>query len=149
MKTIRIYVDTSVFGGIVDQEFQNASLNFFNLIRDHKFILVTSPIVAGEIQFAPDAVKNLFDELLPIAELVHLTQEAIDLQQLYLQHEIVSSKYADDAFHVALATVSNCVMIISWNFKHLVHFDKIPLYNAINLLKGYSQIAIYSPLEVI
>jgi len=40
-------------------------------------------------------------------------------------------------------------MIVMWNFKHIVHFKKIPLYNAINILKGYDQIAIYSPLEVI
>jgi hypothetical protein len=29
------------------------------------------------------------------------------------------------------------------------HFQKIPLYNAINTLQGYQQIAIFSPREVI
>lgn len=38
---------------------------------------------------------------------------------------------------------------MTMNFKHIVHFDKIPLYNAVNVLKGYDQISIYSPLEVI
>jgi hypothetical protein len=28
-------------------------------------------------------------------------------------------------------------MIISWNFKHIVHFQKIPKYNAVNALNGY------------
>ncbi|MDJ0509521.1 MAG: hypothetical protein QNJ64_09750 [Crocosphaera sp.] len=54
-----------------------------------------------------------------------------------------------DALHVALASVSGCSMIVSWNFKHIVHFQKIPLYRAINAVKGYAQIDIYSPLEVI
>jgi hypothetical protein len=40
-------------------------------------------------------------------------------------------------------------MIVSWNFKHIVHYEKITLYNSINILEGYQQIAIYSPLEVI
>ena len=40
-------------------------------------------------------------------------------------------------------------MIVSWNFRHIVHFDKIRLYNAINLFNGYASIAIHSPLEVI
>jgi len=31
----------------------------------------------------------------------------------------------------------------------MVHFDKIPKYNAVNVLNGYGQIGIYSPLEVI
>src|SRR3989304_5908939 len=60
-----------------------------------------------------------------------------------------SIKYSNDALHVALATVTNCKIIVSWNFKHIVHFKKIPLYNAVNILQGYEQIAIYSPLEVI
>jgi len=38
---------------------------------------------------------------------------------------------------------------VSWNFKHIVNFRKIPLFNAVNVLKGYRQIAIHSPLEVI
>jgi hypothetical protein len=45
--------------------------------------------------------------------------------------------------------VTGCSLIVSWNFRHIVHFEKIPLYNAVNTLKGYSSIAIYSPQEVI
>ena len=55
----------------------------------------------------------------------------------------------DDALHVALATVAGCASIVRWNFQHIVHFQKIPLYNAINALQGYQPIAIYSPREVI
>jgi hypothetical protein len=51
--------------------------------------------------------------------------------------------------HVALATVSNSDLIVSWNFKHIVNFQKIPLYNAVNTLNSFGKIAIYSPLEVI
>lgn len=39
-------------------------------------------------------------------------------------------------------------MIVSWNFKHIVHYKKIPLYNAVNTLQGFGPILIYSPLEV-
>jgi hypothetical protein len=50
---------------------------------------------------------------------------------------------------VAVATVSKCDLIVSWNFKHIVHFDKITKYNAVNALHGYGKIGIFSPLEVI
>jgi len=40
-------------------------------------------------------------------------------------------------------------MIVSWNFRHIVHYQKIPKYNAVNVLNGYAPIAIHSPLEVI
>jgi len=40
-------------------------------------------------------------------------------------------------------------IIVSWNFRHIVNFRKIPLFNAVSVLKGYRQIAIHSPMEVI
>ena len=52
-------------------------------------------------------------------------------------------------YGVASATVSGCAMIVSWNFKHIVNYEKIPLYSAVNTLQGYGSISIYSPLEVI
>ena len=53
-----------------------------------------------------------------------------------------------DALHVAVATVAGCRVIVSWNFKHLVNFRRIPLYNGVNLTHGYAPIAIHCPLEV-
>ena len=114
-----------------------------------RFNLVTSEVVQAEIEMAPLKVQQFFEELLPQAELVIVGQEAIDLQQAYLQTQIVSVSHMTDALHVALATVSHCSAIVSWNFKHIVHFRKVPLYNAINLVQGYSSIAINSPQEVI
>jgi hypothetical protein len=49
----------------------------------------------------------------------------------------------------SVATIPECSIIVSWNFKHIVNFEKIPLYNAINIINGYKQVAIHSPLEVI
>jgi hypothetical protein len=87
--------------------------------------------------------------MLSFAEVADITESALDLRDAYLQAKIVKAKYSDDALHVALATVAECALIVSWNFQHIVHFQKIPLYNAMNTLKGYQQIAIYSPREVI
>ena len=39
-------------------------------------------------------------------------------------------------------------MLVSWNFKHIVRFDKIRLFNAVNQEQGYKSIEIYSPREV-
>ncbi len=71
------------------------------------------------------------------------------LQQAYLDAKIVTPQMAVDALHVSLATVAECAMIVSWNFRHIVHFRKIRLYNAVNALNGYREIAIHSPYEVI
>ena len=149
MNTLRIYLDTSVFGGLWDKEFRDSTSILFNQIKAGKFNLVTSEVVEAEIEEAPPKVKQCFQELLPQAELVIVNPEAIDLQQAYLQAKIVSASYTTDALHVALATVSHCSAIVSWNFKHIVHFQKVPLYNAVNQARGYHPIAINSPQEVI
>lgn len=47
------------------------------------------------------------------------------------------------------ATVAGADIVVSWNFKHIVHFEKIAGYNAVNLLNGYKSIAIFSPREVV
>ena len=92
---------------------------------------------------------NFFAEVITYAELVEITESALQLRQAYIDYGVVTQKSMLDALHVALASVAGCTMIVSWNFKHIVHFQKIPLYRAINVIKGYSQLDIYSPLEVI
>ena len=37
----------------------------------------------------------------------------------------------------------------SWNFKHIVHFEKIAGYQGVNSLRGYRSPKIYSPREVV
>ena len=112
-------------------------------------MLITSGLVRQELVTAPSPVQELFNEILPITEIAEITDEAIKLQKSYVDAGIVSEKYSTDALHVALATISNASLIISWNFRHIVNFQKIPLYNAVNTLHGYGEIEIYSPLEVI
>jgi len=85
---------------------------------------------------------------LPIATIVKVTADALILQMAYIQAGILTEKWYDDALHVAVATVTGCDLIVSWNFKHIVNFNKIPKFNAVNILQGYRHIDIYSPLEV-
>jgi predicted nucleic acid-binding protein len=149
MKKISAYVDTSVFGGIFDEEFKRASNTFFHQVTMDYFDVYISPLVRNEISLAPLHVQNFFLEIFPYLKSVEVTEEALNLRDSYLASKIVSKKYTNDALHVALATVSGYSFIISWNFKHIVNYEKIALYNAINLSEGYRQISIYSPLEVV
>ncbi len=148
-ETIRIYADTSVFGGVFDVEFEEPSSAFFSAIREARFVLISSELVRQEIQAAPQHVHELFGDLLPVAEIAEITAEALKLQQAYTDAGILSENHSTDALRVALATISRASLIVSWNFKHIVNFQKIPMYNAVNILHGHREIAIYSPSEVI
>jgi predicted nucleic acid-binding protein len=148
-KRIRVYADASVYGGAFDEEFDAASREFFDDVRTGRFCLVVSTVVRDELEDAPERVRSLFDEMRRIAEAADVTEDAVRLQQAYLAAGIVAQQWETDALHVALATESQCAAIVSWNFKHIVNFKKIPLYNGVNLAHGYSSIAIHTPQEVI
>ena len=91
----------------------------------------------------------LFEEMDRLAEAVDITEDALQLQRAYLSAGIVGQQWRADALHVALATESQCAVIVSWNFRHIVNFKKIPLYNGVNLAHGYGSIAVHTPQEVI
>ena len=146
---MRVYADTSVFGGVFDDEFEESSRKLFDQVRGHRFALVVSSLVEDEIADAPPQVEDFYLRILPLAETLYLTPEALRLRNAYLQAGIVAPKRATDALHVALATVGNCDLIVSWNFRHIVHHDKISRYNAVNTLEGYLAISIHAPIEVV
>jgi hypothetical protein len=91
----------------------------------------------------------LYNEILPLTKKIIISEKAVELQEAYLKEKILTNKWEDDALHIALATVEKCKMIVSWNFKHIVNYKKIPLYNAVNILNGYEKIEVYSPLEIV
>ena len=146
---MKVYVDTSVFGGFFDRGFSEPSKVFFDEVKKQRFTLVTSAVVQAEIEPSPEKVRKLFDAMITMADMAHVDSAALALQESYLKESIVTANSSDDALHVALATTAKCDLIVSWNFKHIVHFEKIPKYNTVNILQGYSKIGIFSPLEVI
>jgi predicted nucleic acid-binding protein len=145
---VRAYADTSVFGGVFDDEFEKPSKLFFEVVKTGDVKLLTSELVRQEIQAGPRKVRAFFEETLLFAEVVGISEAVLELQKAYVNKGIVSKKYATDAMHVALATVAGARVIVSWNFKHIVNFQKIPMYNSVNASQGYHTIGIYSPLEV-
>ena len=104
MKTIRVYADTSVYGGVHDDEFRQSSLTFFAQVEAGQFVLVTSAVVQDEMVAAPLAVRRFFDEMLGFAEVADITRSALDLRDAYLQAGIVTPRYgipADRHFFAA------------------------------------------------
>ena len=146
---MRIYADTSVFGGVFDVEFAEPTKKFFSEIDAGRFTIVTSAIVEAEIEPAPQKIREFFARYEAVAEIAQVTHEMLLLQQQYINSGVVTPKSAEDALHVAIATVTQCNLIVSWNFKHIVHFDKIRLFNAVNLREGYPIVDIRSPKEMV
>jgi predicted nucleic acid-binding protein len=150
MRTPRIYLDTSVFGGCFDIEFALESLAIFELIRSGSYCAVLSDIVLEELEDAPQRVRDIVLTLPEDSlELIAITEEIIQLRNEYEVAGILGPKWIDDMTHVAAATIARVDAIVSWNFKHIVRLDKMKSYNQVNLQNGYEILTIISPKEAI
>ena len=150
VKTPRAYADTSVFGGCFDQEFANGSRAFFEDVRQGLKIIVLSDTTLLELRDAPARVRDVQLSLpLKQVERVIVSEEIAALRDAYIAAGVVGASALRDAEHIAAASVAEVDFVVSWNFRHIVHYQKIDGYNAVNLLHGYKPIRIFSPWEVI
>lgn len=149
MKLQFIYVDTSVLGGCFDAEFAEWSNGLMQDFRNGKFRPLLSEVTATEIQDAPEQVQDIYAELVALgAEVIEVGESALELADEYQKRNILTPKFYEDGLHIALATVTEADVLVSWNFKHIVRLDKIRLFNAVHLEYGYKALQIYSPREV-
>ena len=149
MRLPRVYVDTSVIGGYFDPEFARWSRALVDDFRAGRLQPFLSDLLAAELEGAPARVRHLFAELREAAgPLLELSPDALDLAARYSAHQIVPVRFRNDMLHIAVATVADADIVVSWNFRHIVRFDKIRQFNAVNLEAGYKVIAIHSPREV-
>ena len=148
MKRLRIYVDTSVFGGSFDPEFATWSTALMNDFRGGRYALIVSDVTASEIAMAPQQVQELFAEFEAVVDRLAVTQETVELLRAYESHRILGHRFRNDMLHIAIATVAEVDVLVSWNFRHIVRLEKIRLFNSVNQELGYKPLAIYSPREV-
>lgn len=149
MRIPRVYLDTSVIGGCFDVEFSRWSNALMRDLGRGMLRPVISEIVAGEIGSAPENVQDKLQEILSLEpEVLAVTPESLEIVAAYSGHGILPPRFRNDMLHIALATVADVDVLVSWNFKHIVRLDKIRVYNAVNLELGYRPLQILSPREV-
>ena len=150
MKKQRIYLDTSVFGGLHDEEFQEYTQLLFKRIKNSEFEIIQSNVTEDELESAPEKIRAT-TKLLPknMTKYVKSDIESAILAKRYIEEGVVGATSYADCLHIALATIHNANILVSWNFKHIVNVVRIVGYNAVNLSEGYKQIDIRSPRELV
>ena len=147
---MKVFLDSSVFGGYFDKEFAEITRKLFQYMKQNHVKICVSQGVLGEIDSAPAKVQELLNEI-PVDLLVIIpdSDEIKKLRDAYILQHVLGVGSIQDAGHIASATVARVDMIVSWNFRHIVNFQKIRGFNGVNLLMGYGTIDIYSPREVV
>ncbi len=145
----RIYIDTSVFGGYYDNEFEEFTRPLFERIINRDYILLYSTITQDELENAPKDVRELVNHLkVEFTEFLDITDDAVDLAMEYIAEKVVGQTSYADCLHIALATINRADFLVSWNFKHIVNVKRIMGYNSVNIRNGYKQLEIRSPRDL-
>lgn len=146
----RVYIDTYVIGGCLDEEFAAWSLKLFDEFREGNKTAVISDLTRRELEGAPRNIKNILLSLSEEAvENVFLSDEAERLASHYLKNGVVGKKHVIDAQHIAIASVEKVDVLVSWNFQQIVNLNRIHAFNAVNLMLGYPMLEIRSPREIV
>jgi predicted nucleic acid-binding protein len=150
MMKLRVYIDTSVIGGCLDEEFKDTSRQLIDRFRKGEMVVVISELTTLELKNAPQDVLDILEEI-PEGniEYVELTEEAVNLAHKYIVEGVIGKGKLVDAEHIAIATINRVDALVSWNFRHIVNLQKIRGYNSVNLKYGYPLLEIRSPQEVI
>ena len=146
----RVYVDTSVIGGYFDEDLEFYTKLFFEKVDSGRYKILLSDILSSELKNAPERVLRFYQSL-PKAqiEFVDQTYDSIQLAEEYLNAGVVGRTSRTDCWHIALATLANADILVSWNFKHIVNVNRIRGYNSVNIRYGHRILEIRSPREII
>ena len=147
------YVETSVWGMIPKgqpREMRRATLQFLRRSQDANYFI--SLAVLNEISRSTvDTISEINEVLKAVAPgILEITEEAEELAQFYLDSGILPAKKADDALHVAVSTIHEMDVLVSWNHRHIANVRKTEQYRGANLMRGYwNTPLILTPLEVL
>src|SRR5260370_28944414 len=119
-KPLRVYADTSVFGGCFDDEFKTESVRFFEEVRQGQFVVVVSNVTLDELELAPDPVRGVLADLPPQqVEIVSTLLESDALINAYLEAAGVRPASGKDPAHMVLAAISKVHLVVRARFKNI------------------------------
>lgn len=150
-----LYLETSIFGFYFDTEPRNALrrdavVSLFTQIRAGIFDAFTSPLTFGEISRTSGPHRESLLALLAEIRTPALDRTEVDaLTEAYLTAKVIPLDYANDAVHVACATLGRADVLVSLNLRHLANAWAERRIAGVNLQQGYQAIAIRTPEEVL
>jgi predicted nucleic acid-binding protein len=153
MQKQKVYLETTLFNYYFDtaKNAQPVTVAFFEAIGSGQFEGYTSVYAYGELNKAPEPRRT---NMLNLIKKYHITvldntNEIFQLAEKYISNNIIPRKKNIDALHIAIASVNNLDIILSYNFKHINKLKTKTLIPAINQLSGYRALYIAQPEEVI
>jgi hypothetical protein len=159
MKQLTIYLDTSIINFLFADdapEKRDITQEFFaDYVKKGIYAVYISPVVIDEINRTENDIKrarllHVIDEYaLPSIDITPSLPDIQYLAQRYIEQGIIPRKKLDDALHIAISTIYEMDVLLSWNFRHLANLKRERKVLSLNIQEGYMKVLrIVTPLEV-
>jgi hypothetical protein len=79
---MKFYLDTSIFGGLFDKEFEKQTHALFEFIEKKDIKIIYSDVLEDELELAPQKIKFMANQKLLKAEYVQINEEMTKLTQV-------------------------------------------------------------------
>lgn len=152
-KKLKIYLETTIpnykFADDTPRE-RDITKRFLKEIKLGEWEVFTSELVIREIENTKDINKRkkLLDAISGIM-IFPITRESMDLGKVYISLGIIPKRYEPDAVHLAIATLNNIDVIVTWNMEHLANPKTRIKIREENVKRELKVIDIATPEEVL
>jgi len=113
-----------------------------------EFELYTSQVVVQEVSAGDPEVAAKRLELLADTQLLTTTSEALALAEELVLGGALPQKAAEDAAHVAIATVNGMDFVLTWNCKHIANARLLRAMSDVCFDQGFELPVICTPEEL-
>lgn len=154
MKKLKIYLDTSVISYLKQEDtpekMEDTQLLWKDIKAD-KYNILVSDVTFTEIDNCSEPKRTFMRECLAEIKYMYVLKndESQRLSDLYFKFGGLPPKSKDDALHIAIATINDCDIILSWNFKHIVNLRAMTTVEAVNIKESYKLLRILSPSSLL
>ena len=123
----KIYLETSVISyltarpskTIIGAAHQQITLAWWEV--RHQYDLFVSESVLRECGAGDPSAAQKRLAVVSDVPLLTMTEQAIDVAQALIDRKIVPVKAAEDALHIAIATINSVDYLLTWNCKHIAN----------------------------
>jgi predicted nucleic acid-binding protein len=110
-----------------------------------------SQVVLDEIAQCENPKRKMMLDLIEKYDLAPV-ENYNDLETLaadYIREGAIPINKRNDALHLAIATINNLDVVVSWNCSHIVKFKTQQIVRVVNIIHGYKEIDVRTPGEVL
>ncbi len=154
MNKLKLYLETSVWNFYYADEApekQAITRQFFHSLPNDKLELYISEVVLDEIDGASAQKKIQLLQLINTHQprSLMLNTAVQELANAYLAHKLLPPQADYDAQHIAVATVHQLDVIVSWNLRHIANIHRQQRVQTFNQANGYPNLLqMITPIEV-